>query len=58
MKEPLNFNLVSKLIEESGITDFGTASIYEIATLVSQLENASGLDFIRMEMGAPGLQSN
>jgi aspartate/methionine/tyrosine aminotransferase len=58
MKEPLNFNLVSKLIEESGITDFGTASIYEIATLVSQLENATGMDFIRMEMGVPGLQSN
>ncbi len=58
MKEPLNSKLVSKLIEESGISDFGTASIFEIATLVSQLEKASGIDFIRMEMGVPGLQSN
>ena len=58
MKEPLNSRLVSKLIEESGISDFGTASIFEIATLVSQLEKASGIDFIRMEMGVPGLQSN
>jgi len=58
MKEALNSKLVSKLIEESGIRDFGTASIYEIVTLVNQLENVSGVGFIRMEMGVPGFQSN
>lgn len=58
MKEALNNNLVSKLIEESGITDFDTASIYELATLVSQMESACGIDFIRMDMGIPDLQSN
>jgi len=58
MKGPLDFQLVSKLIGENGISDFGTASIYEIATLVSRLEEASGTDFIRMEMGVPGLPSN
>jgi aspartate/methionine/tyrosine aminotransferase len=46
---------VKGVINESGITSFSKASIREIAKLVSQIEEATGVRFIRMEMGEPGL---
>jgi aspartate/methionine/tyrosine aminotransferase len=52
---PVDFNTVKTMIEASGLTDLGTASIREIAKLVNQIEMATGMKFIRMEMGAPGL---
>lgn len=47
--------MVGKVIAESGIASFSRASIREIARLVNQLEEATGVKFIRMEMGEPGL---
>lgn len=47
--------IVKKLIAESGIASFSRASIREIARLVTQMEEATGIRFIRMEMGEPGL---
>jgi aspartate/methionine/tyrosine aminotransferase len=52
---PIDFNIVKTMIEASGLTNLGTASIREIVKLVNQIEIASGKKFIRMEMGAPGL---
>lgn len=46
---------VRKIIDESGIASFSRASIREIVRLVNQIEQASGVRFIRMEMGEPGL---
>ncbi|MFO7722865.1 MAG: pyridoxal phosphate-dependent aminotransferase [Bacteroidales bacterium] len=37
------------------IGEIGTASIREIKKLVDEIEKASGVKFIRMEMGIPGL---
>lgn len=51
----LDQNTVKKVIDESGITSFSRASIREIAKLVNQIEEATGVRFIRMEMGEPGL---
>ena len=42
-------------IEKSGLTSVGLASIRELNRLVGEIEEASGLSFIRMEMGIPGL---
>jgi aspartate/methionine/tyrosine aminotransferase len=47
--------LVRKIIDNSGIPSFSRATIREIAKLVSQIEEATGTRFIRMEMGEPGL---
>jgi aspartate/methionine/tyrosine aminotransferase len=47
--------MVRKLIGDSGILSFSRASIREVAKLVSQIEDATGTKFIRMEMGEPGL---
>jgi aspartate/methionine/tyrosine aminotransferase len=52
---PIDSNLVRKIVAESGLTNLGLASIREIAKLVSQIENATGIRYIRMEMGVPGL---
>ncbi|MFA5818150.1 MAG: pyridoxal phosphate-dependent aminotransferase [Bacteroidales bacterium] len=52
---PVDFNTVKTMIEASELTNLGTASIREIVKLVNQIEMATGMKFIRMEMGAPGL---
>ena len=55
MATPIDFNIVSEKIKESGLDSVGKASIREIVKLVNQIERASGKKFIRMEMGVPGL---
>ncbi len=55
MNALLKQDIVQKLISESGIASFSRASIREVARLVTQIEEASGIKFIRMEMGEPGL---
>ena len=55
---PVDVNIVKRRIEESGLTNIGTASIREIAKLVNQIEESSGVKFVRMEMGVPGLPSS
>jgi aspartate/methionine/tyrosine aminotransferase len=52
---PINFNIVENKLKETGIGDLGTASIREIKRLVDMIEMASGQQFIRMEMGIPGI---
>jgi aspartate/methionine/tyrosine aminotransferase len=46
---------VRNKIEGSGLRNLGLASIREITKLVSQIEHATGVKYIRMEMGVPGL---
>ena len=55
---PLDFNIVRNILNESGLTCFGTASIREIAKLVNRLESSTGKKYIWMEMGAPGLPAS
>ncbi len=53
---PVPFDVVTRKIKESGLEQVGKASIREIVELVNQLEKATGIPFIRMEMGVPGLE--
>lgn len=53
---PISNSIVKAKIAESGLEDVGKATIREIVKLVSEIENASGQKFIRMEMGVPGLK--
>jgi aspartate/methionine/tyrosine aminotransferase len=55
---PVDFNIVKTIIRESGLKSPGTASIREIVKLVNQIEIASGVKYIRMEMGVPGLPAS
>lgn len=52
---PIDFQVVNKKIEESGLPSVGRGSIREIVRLVNQIESATGKKFIRMEMGVPGI---
>jgi aspartate/methionine/tyrosine aminotransferase len=52
---PLDNRTVSRVIADSSINSFANASIREIARLVNLLEEATGVKYIRMEMGVPGI---
>ncbi len=52
---PIDKSLVVEKIAQSGLKNVGRASIREIRTLINDIEHASGVKFVRMEMGIPGL---
>jgi len=52
----LDSQLVKTTIAESGIERVGHATIRELVRIVNILEAKSGVKFIRMEMGVPGLK--
>jgi len=52
---PLDENLIRDTVAETGVGPPYSASIREIVQLVNRLEFKTGLKFIRMEMGVPGL---
>jgi aspartate/methionine/tyrosine aminotransferase len=53
---PINPDIVDSMVNELGIADLGQAKIREIVKLVNTIEEASGEQYIRMEMGVPGLE--
>lgn len=55
---PINYSVVKRKIEESGIPIVGRASIRELLKIVSQIEKETKKKFIRMEMGIPGLPAS
>ena len=56
MKEtPIKREIVDGLISELGINDFAKATIREVKQVAAKAENESGVEFIKMEMGIPGL---
>ncbi|MBN2348706.1 MAG: pyridoxal phosphate-dependent aminotransferase [Bacteroidales bacterium] len=54
---PVPPEIVKKGIQESGLEKVGRGSIREIVGLINNIEQASGIRFIRMEMGVPGLDA-
>ena len=52
---PIPAEIVDKIVAGSGISSVGKASIREVKRLINEIENASGKEFVRMEMGIPGL---
>jgi len=52
---PIDFEIVNDKIKELNVPEVGKATIREIKRLVDNIESASGKNFIRMEMGVPGL---
>ena len=56
MKEtPIKREIVDKLIAELGINDFAKATIREVKQVAAKAEKESGVEFIKMERGSPGL---
>ncbi len=52
---PIAREIVDSLINELGIKDFAKATIREVKQVAAKAEAASGVEFIKMEMGIPGL---
>ena len=52
---PIDRTLIDRTIEEFHITDFSRATIREVKAIAAKAEAASGVEFIKMEMGVPGL---
>ena len=55
MTTPIKKDIVDGLISELGIKDFAKATIREVKQVAAKAEKASGVEFIKMEMGIPGL---
>jgi aspartate/methionine/tyrosine aminotransferase len=53
---PIPSDIVDRVIQEMRLASVGKASIREIKRLVDNIELASGIPFVRMEMGVPGLK--
>lgn len=55
METPIKREIVDRLVEELGINDFAKATIREVKQVAAKAEKSSGVEFIKMEMGIPGL---
>lgn len=53
---PIPFDIVKQKIEASKFSKVGRATIREIVQLVNEIEVATNIKFVRMEMGVPGLE--
>ena len=52
---PIDPKLIDSLVGELGINDFTKATIREVKLVAARAEKQSGVEFIKMEMGIPGL---
>ena len=55
METPIKKEIVDGLVAGLGIKDFAKATIREVKQVAAKAEKASGVEFIKMEMGIPGL---
>ena len=53
---PVDYEKVKEVIDSFGLSDFGRATIREVVAISTQLEQETGIEFIHMEMGVPGLK--
>ena len=52
---PIERKLIDETIEDFHIADFAKATIREVKAIAAKAEADSGVEFIKMEMGVPGL---
>ncbi len=52
---PIDKSLIDNAIRDFGIQDFAKATIREVKAIAAFAEKESGVEFIKMEMGIPGL---
>lgn len=59
MKEtPIKKQIIDDAIADYGIQDFSKATIREVKRIAEYAEKKSGVEFIKMEMGIPGLPAS
>jgi aspartate/methionine/tyrosine aminotransferase len=52
---PISKQIIDTALHRNGIHDIAKASIRQIVKLVNELETETGVEFVKMEMGVPGL---
>ena len=52
---PISKDVVDAAIREFGVRDFSRATIREVKAIAARVEQVSGVEFVKMEMGVPGL---
>ncbi len=52
---PIDINTVNTVLKEMPFEDIGNASIREVVRLANRIQEETGEEFIRMEMGVPGI---
>ena len=52
---PIKREIVDQLVAKLGIDDFAKATIREVKQVAAMAEQQSGVEYIKMEMGIPGL---
>ncbi len=55
MNTPINSSIIKEAINKLNVSDFGRATIREVVAIANEVETKSGVEFIHMEMGVPGL---
>ena len=55
---PISPEIIKTLAKTVGIPSLGASSIREIVHLVNKIEESTGINFIRMEMGVPGISAS
>ncbi len=55
MQTPIDNNTIREAIKNFNIADFSKATIREVVAISGNLEKETGVEFIHMEMGVPGL---
>jgi aspartate/methionine/tyrosine aminotransferase len=55
---PVNAELVKEKLAKLNISDMNKASIREVVQVVDMIEAESGIKYVRMEMGVPGLPAS
>lgn len=58
IKTPISRELIDGAIRDFGIQDFEMATIREVKAIAAYAENKSGVEFIKFEMGIPGLPAS
>ncbi len=53
---PIKAEVVNEVIDAFGIHPAGRSTIRELVKIVNDIEEITGAEFIRMEMGVPGLE--
>lgn len=53
---PVNPKIADEIINQFNLSSFGKATIREVVAIASQIEKQTGVPFIKMEMGVPGLK--
>ena len=58
MSKIFNEELVAQVAKEKKVADLSQATIGEVLLVASELEKRTGIPFIRMDQGSPGLPAN